>query len=326
MNRKVLLTLYLVGCAADQVTQPATTRHAPSFSTDSIPDSLPSVVKLIGAGDIAGCGKGYKDELTVPLILAEPDARVFAAGDLAYTYGSLADWVCYNASWGQFKDRTWPAIGNHELHASQTPPGKNYWDYWNGVGIDSGVAGVRGKGYYALWHGDWRLLVLNSDYAPYTGTDTSIGARRKVGMQEQATFIRADLTANPVKCQLAIFHRPRFTSVATMAPTGWVPPLYRALWDKRADVVIGGHHHQYERTERINYNGVIDTVRGFVQFVAGAGGANSLNYFLATPKPYSRARVRAYGVLFLELGAEGYRFEYRTIAGTVADSGSGVCR
>jgi hypothetical protein len=247
---------------------------------------------------------------------------VFAAGDLAYVYGTLAEWACYRQTWGQFKGRTWPAIGNHELHdASGTT---NYFDYWNGVGADSGVAGHRARAYYAVWHGAWRILFLNSDYL--AGSDTlPISKRRLAGSEEQAAFIRADLAANPTLCQMAIFHKPRFTSVSVMVPTGWVPPLYRAMTDMGGDIVIGGHHHQYERTAPVLADGTVDSLNGVVQFVSGGGGANTLNDFLATPKPYSRARVKAYGVLWLKLFPTKARFEFRDTLGVVRDGGYVPC-
>jgi hypothetical protein len=318
-STSLLLALAALACSGDQLTAPSLiSSRLPALQVRANSDT----VFLMGAGDIAGCASSYHDEATARLIRADPRARAFAAGDLAYTYGTLADWACYNASWGQFKDRTWPAIGNHELH---DPVGtRHYYDYWNGVGSDSGVAGRRGKAYYAVWHGAWRLLFLNSDYMAGDSTLTE-SQRHSLGMQEEVAFIKADLTAHPSLCQLAIFHRPRFTSVSDMVPTGWIPPLYKALIALGADIAIGGHHHQYERTAPVLLDGTVDEARGIVQFVAGGGGANSLNNFLATPKPYSRARVKAYGVLWLKLFPTKARFEYRDTLGVVRDGGYVKC-
>ncbi len=65
-------------CAPDQPTGPA-------YTPDLLRIRSPSdTVLFIGAGDIAGCPSGYKDEATAAILAKFPSALVFAAGDLAY--------------------------------------------------------------------------------------------------------------------------------------------------------------------------------------------------------------------------------------------------
>ena len=67
---------------------------------------------LLAAGDIAACASGG-DEATAKL-LASNSGTIAALGDLAYPSGTTADFGCYDASWGKYKSRTKPAVGNHE--------------------------------------------------------------------------------------------------------------------------------------------------------------------------------------------------------------------
>ncbi len=72
------------------------------------------VFVLVGAGDIASCKDPEGARATAKLIAQIP-GTVFAAGDLAYEKGSAEEFKnCYDPAWGRFKDRTKPALGNHE--------------------------------------------------------------------------------------------------------------------------------------------------------------------------------------------------------------------
>src|SRR5216684_4452833 len=82
---------------------------------------------LVGAGDIASCKALEGAQATAKLIEQIP-GTVWAAGDLAYEHGSAAEFKnCYGTTWGKFKDRTRPALGNHEY---ATPGAAAYFAYW----------------------------------------------------------------------------------------------------------------------------------------------------------------------------------------------------
>src|SRR5262249_19401103 len=72
---------------------------------------------LIGAGDIADCTDLSGAEATAKLLEANP-GTVMALGDLAYPDGTAENFKCYDKTWGRVKDRTRPAVGNHEFHSS----------------------------------------------------------------------------------------------------------------------------------------------------------------------------------------------------------------
>ena len=89
-------------------------------------------VVLVGAGDIAECGT-QGDEATAALIdgvIAEhSDAVVFTSGDNAYDGGLPEEFdECCAPSWGRFRDRTRPAVGNHEFGARMAAGYSDYFD------------------------------------------------------------------------------------------------------------------------------------------------------------------------------------------------------
>src|SRR5687767_10313019 len=118
---------------------------------------------LVGAGDIASCAS-QQDEATAELIEDIP-GTVFTLGDNAYEAGSAEDYAnCYDPAWGRFKDRTRPAIGNHEYYA-MPEDASAYFDYFGEV------AGEAGKGWYSYDVGEWHIVVLNSECEYIGGCD-----------------------------------------------------------------------------------------------------------------------------------------------------------
>ena len=127
-----------------------------------------------------------------------------------------------------------------------------------------GPAGDRSKGYYSFNVGTWHLIALNS-------TDHCTIIPCAAG-SAQETWLKADLAANPNYCTLAYWHDPRFNS-GHDGNADEMAPLFQALYNADADVVLGGHAHDYERFAPQNPSGVLDNARGIRQFVVGTGGA-----------------------------------------------------
>jgi len=259
-----------------------------------------ATVILMGAGDIA-IGSG-PEVATALLIDAEPSAFAFTAGDNAYDNGSTSDYVVYNASWGAFKSRTRPCPGNHEYH---TAGAAGYFGYF---GAQAGPSGV---GYFSYNIGDWHCISLDSE------VDMSPGS-------PQETWLRADLAANTALGTLAYWHRPTFSSGDIHGSQTDTAPLWKALQDFGADIVICGHDHEYERFALQTVNGVADPVRGIREFVVGTGGANL--YTITTTIANSEVHdTNTYGVLRLTLGPGTYAWQFVPIHGqTFTDSGNGV--
>ena len=88
-------------------------------------------------------------------------------------------------------------------------------------------------------------------------------------MQEQ--WLRADLAANPGACTLAYWHHPRFSS-GEHGNNAIMQPIWQALYDYGADLVLGGHDHDYERFAPQSPAGAADPSLGIREIVVGTGG------------------------------------------------------
>ena len=254
---------------------------------------------LVGAGDIADC-----DASATAALLDNIPGTVFTAGDNAYPNGSSADYTqCYDPSWGRHKVRTRPSPGNHDHNTSGAA---GYFGYFEAQ------AGPAGLGYYSYDVGAWHIISLDSNI------DMSAGSA-------QETWLRADLAASTKRCTIAYWHHPRFSSGTSHGSTGSTQPLWQALYDFGAEIVISGHDHEYERFAPQTADGTADAARGIREFVVGTGGAGL--YSLGTPLPNSEVgNDNSHGVLKLTLSDGSYTWEFIPVAGdSFRDSGSGTC-
>ena len=263
-------------------------------------------VVLVGAGDIADCRDLSGAEATAKLLEQVP-GTVMAVGDLAYPDGSKENFVCYDQTWGRVKARTRPAPGNHEFHAAGATP---YFDYFGAA------AGDPQQGYYSYELGSWHIVVLNSECADVGGCEAG---------SSQEKWLRQDLAAHPVACTLAYWHKPLFSSGGAHGNDLTVRPLWQALYDANADVIIGGHDHDYERFAPQSPEGVADESRGIREFVVGTGGKNQRPFGVIDTNSESRS-ADTFGVLKLTLHPGGYDWLFVPQAGKMfTDSGSGKC-
>ena len=274
-------------------------------SAGSHPADTESAV-LVGAGDIADCRDLSGAEATAKLLQQTP-GTVMAVGDLAYPDGSRKNFACYDKTWGRVKARTRPAPGNHEFVAPGAAP---YFEYFGAA------AGDPQNGYYSYELGTWHILVLNSECADVGGCGA--GSR-------QEKWLRADLAAHPAACTLAYWHKPLFSSGSAHGNDVSVKPLWQALYDANADVVVTGHDHDYERFALQNANGAADPARGIREFVVGTGGKNQRPFGDIDANSEAR-NADAFGVLKLTLHPGSYDWQFIPVAGkTFVDSGSGKC-
>jgi len=264
---------------------------------------------VVGAGDIASCDDLAGAYATAKLIEKIPGSTVFAVGDLAYPDGSDEQFAnCYGKTWGQFKDRTRPAPGNHEYHNQGASGYSRYW---------GAVAGDSAKAYYSYDLGQWHIISLNSECAQVGGCDAA---------SEQGKWLQKDLADHPAGCTLAYFHKPLFSSGLAHGADPEVKPLWEALYHAGADVVINGHDHDYERFAPQDPEGKIDDKHGIREFVVGSGGKNSHRVF-GLPQPNSEVRnADTFGVLKLTLHPKSYDWQFVPEEGkTFSDSGTGTC-
>lgn len=262
---------------------------------------------LVGAGDVADCADLSGAEATAKLLEQIPGI-VMVVGDLAYPEGTKEQFAnCYDKTWGRLKARTRPAAGNHEFHSRGATP---YLEYFGSA------AGSPQNGYYSYELGTWHVVVLNSECAEVGGCNA--GSR-------QEKWLRVDLAAHPAACTLAYWHKPLFSSGSAHGNDPLVKPLWQALYDANAEVVVTGHDHDYERFAPQNAEGTADAARGIREFVVGTGGKNHRPFGAIQPNSEVR-NADTFGVLKLTLRPNGYDWQFIPEAGkTFTDSGTGKC-
>jgi acid phosphatase type 7 len=273
--------------------------------TDEADPAPPIGGPVIGAaGDIATSSMRSRDTAA---LLGNVD-RVLTLGDNAYPDGTLVQFNSYyEPTWGQYKQKTHPSVGNHEYH---TVGAAGYFDYFGSR------AGPRGKGWYSYDLGSWHLIALNSACTEKPGeVSCTVGS-------EQEQWLRQDLAAHPNSCVLAYWHHPRWNT-GSKGNNSAVAPLWNALYDHGADVVLVGHDHNYQRHAPRNKSGAIDRTYGVRQFTAGTGGAGLYDISPTDTEVYNDT---THGVLEVTLSDGSYAWKFEPVAGhTFTDSGSDPC-
>ena len=288
---------------------------SPQVVASAEPPRLPTIA---AAGDIV-CAPGSKDPCrhleTLAVVEALGPDLVLPLGDNQYETGSENEYaVMYNLSWGRLRANSRPVPGNHEYQDDFTA--KGYFDFFNGRGAATGIAGERGKGYYSYNFGDWHFIALNSNCAHLNG-----GCRVN-SLQER--WLREDLQANRRPCTLAYAHHPRFSS-GINGSADYLGPLWQALYEYGVDVYLAGHDHHYERFAPQRPDGVSDPEHGIRQFVVGTGG-RSITPFRTMLANSEVQDTTSFGVLTLRLAPTGYQWKYLATPGMpLADSGTGTC-
>jgi 3',5'-cyclic AMP phosphodiesterase CpdA len=264
-------------------------------------------VTLVAAGDIAQCsGKppAQSAAARTAALVAQQDAVVLTLGDNAYEDGTPDEFAnCFDPTWGAFKYRIRPAIGNHD---ARTPGVAGYFGYFGSA------AGPAPLGYYSFDHGGWHIVVLNSEI------DVS-------ATSEQYRWLTADLAASKARCTIAVSHRPRFNSGADYGSLPEMGPVFDALYQAGVELLLSGHEHVYERFAPQKGDGTSAATRGVRQFVVGTGG-HVLNQFGATARNSDFRFNADWGVLRLTLGANEYSWQFLSVGGGAPlDAGSGSC-
>jgi len=287
---------------------PAPTPTVPDPNGPFVPPVVGGSVLFSGAGDIGECTGG---PAATGRMLANLGGTIFTTGDNAYPNGTFSDFNCYDSTWGSFKDRTYPVPGNHEYADDHRSDANAYFAYF---GTN---AGQPGRGYYAYDVGSWRIIALNSNFKSPESIGVGPGSA-------QMAFLQGELQTSHQRCVLAYWHHPLFTS-GQNGPSPDMRPIFRALYDANADVVLNGHDHIYERFKPQDADGRFDAARGIREFIVGTGG-----HPLLTPRATAAGNSDAFvsgqhGILKLTLNADSYAWEFVTTTGAVMDSGSGSC-
>lgn len=269
------------------------------------PSALAADPVLIAAGDIASCSSTGA-RATAALLDALP-GTVVTLGDNAYQSGTAAEFAnCYDPTWGRRRADTRPAPGNHDY---VTPGASAYYAYFGSA------AGDPARGYYSYDLGTWHIVAINSNCSAIGGCGAG---------SSQEMWLRADLAAHPASCTLAYWHHPLFSS-GSHGGQAYMQPIWNALYEAGADIILNGHDHIYERFGPQTPTGAADAAFGVREFIVGTGGAS--HYTVDKILPNSEARnTDTYGVLSLKLHPAGYDWQFVPEAGrSFSDNGSGTC-
>jgi hypothetical protein len=255
---------------------------------------------VMAAGDIARAG-GSGDEQTAALL--RPARAVLALGDLAYPAGTLAQFrAFYGPSWGAYRGKTRPVPGNHE---------------W----LTRGAAGYEAymrqpdRHWYSFNLGRWHLIALDSSCAKAGGCKRG---------SPQYRWLKADLRRNTRRCVLAYWHHPRWSVSVNRRGLAKVKPFWDLLYAARADVVLNGHDHNYQRWTPLDPAGR-PRANGLRQFVVGTGGASLYRFGRTDARVRSRSAV-SFGVLRLVLRPGAYEWRFLPTRGRFTDSGRASCQ
>ncbi len=298
---------------------------------------------LAGAGDIACnqaerngttlCGSvrcDCKDPATATQLGTIAPDLIFTLGDNQYENGALADYDAnFDLFWGQHSPIR-PAPGNHEYNgnANVTACGgsgnfcsasaymrANYYGYFSAV---KSQFDPNGNGWYSYDvqtsnpARPWHVVVLNAAICD-SASLTWANAANCSSTSAQVQWLNGDLAANAGKCILAYWHEPRFSAAEHGNNTAYTP-FWAALHAARADVILQGHDHAYERYPALAANGVPDS-SGPISFVVGTGGRDSGGCHAATPSP-SVCQGNTFGAMKLTLHPNSWEYDFTSVAGT----------
>ncbi|KAA6212794.1 alkaline phosphatase [Streptomyces albofaciens JCM 4342] len=275
---------------------------SPAGRADAAPDrpaARAGGFTVVAAGDIAERCTASSSSCVHPKTAAQvkkiDPAFVLTMGDNQYDDARLKDFQkYYDTSWGAFKAKTHPVAGNHETY---DPAGKlsGYKSYFGSV------AYPKGKSYYSFDHGNWHFVALDSN-----SLDSA-----------QTKWLKDDLAGNSKKCVAAYWHHPLFSS----GEHGNQPvsrSVWKLLYDAKAELVLNGHDHHYERFAPQDPDGKADP-DGLVELLAGMGGANP--YKIEEVQPNSEKRLtKTFGVVKLNFTDDGFSWDLVGTDGKTKDS------
>jgi 3',5'-cyclic AMP phosphodiesterase CpdA len=260
-------------------------------------------VVVYAAGDIAECrGKpaGVSSAaLTAKLI--QPGATVLVPGDSAYPFATSETLQsCYEPTWGAFRATTLAVPGNHDYVDGRSDDFRAYFGN-----------GAAATGYFSRRVGEWQVIGLDSE---------------QVGdsLERQYAWLQATLReTSAVRCTLAFWHRPAFSSGIEHGSSEKMQRFWALLERHGAEFVLNGHEHFYEAFGPLDATGR-EAPDGMREFVVGTGGARL--YPIWKPVHQSRVRHARHGVLKLTLDAGSYSWQFIDTRGRVLDAGAAACR
>jgi hypothetical protein len=309
-----------------------------------------SGITIVATANLGKCG-GELDTLSAKVVAAANPDYVFMLGTSAMPESgrvtTLQDYMnCYDPVWGQFKNKTYATVGDHEIDIDSFPP-----KYGSGMasGLDAYFGASRvgppGKNWQSFDLGSWHVIALNVQSPGGYKRPEQIAYHAGTA---QLNWLESDLQSHPNKCTLAVWYESMWISSSHYSSTTDtlhkndyrvqdVRGVWTKLYDNNADLVINGWPRIYERFAPMFYaNGydhptetewAADPVRGIRQITTGLGGDGPINADPAVVRlPTSEYRSGGNGVLKVVLGDGVNSWEFlNTKYSHIQDSGRGTC-
>lgn len=339
---------------------PYAQHYGPTYTLAAVGDIACEPDTAENSGTPAELKCGSPDEGGLPAEYAtaaqaqamHPDL-VALLGDEQYEVGKLSDFEnSFEQAWGGLKMLERPAPGNHEYYAytkhgdnEAAQNGTGYFGYFNGhdqagAPYSQGQAGddtSTNQGWYSYDLGHWHVISLNIECnsAPF---DNDCSTTDSGLLAQETQWLARDLHSDHASCTLAYWHQPTFSATTAAAPGidpsapgagsqegGVADAWWKLLYQAHATLILNGHEHVYARFRPMNPAGQYDPKHGITQMIIGTGGED-LDTLAKTGSTFDNPNVvtgqdEAFGVSNLQLGPDGYSWDYRpALAGPGFDS------
>ena len=335
----VFTTGVLVWFAAAPVATSARAERPPIPSpTSTVSPRVPVPARRVvigAAGDIACAADAGSDDHpdscqyddTADLLIGL--TGILVLGDGQYERGDYEAYRrYYGPTWGRFIRHTYPVPGNHEYAEDPSSIPDGYFRYFG-----ARVKGPDGLGYYSfdLPKGCvpddgvcWHFIALSSELCFTGGGCGPVPSPGEVGSGSRMyAWLRRDLRSHPnadYPCTLAYWHHPLFSVSDGSGATSGTRPLWQLLYDARADVVLNGHSHNYQRWLPQDPFGSYDPIRGIREFVAGTGGASKYRLQVGSAASnLATAQNVSFGIIRFSLSKASYSWRWVPAAGQPGD-------
>jgi len=205
--------------------------------------------------DIRASSAAIRRVLVQAIAEASP-AFIFIGGDISYNGDDTSDWKVWDTEtevWRQRQITVYPALGNHDLHGSQTVALSNYFQRF---------PIVENNRYYSVRAANTLMLVLDSSLDETSGPQGDWLAKKLANVPPDVDFV------------FLILHHPPYTNSSDKAlgaghsarhPEQLLAQMLEQCQARSHArfVVFSGHVHNYEHQEH----------GGVIYFVTGGGGA-----------------------------------------------------
>jgi Calcineurin-like phosphoesterase len=244
-------------------------------------------------------------------------AAVLGLGDFQYDCGSLWDYDhSYKPSYGRLDNWMYPTVGNHEYKTGtdkyqDSCPASNRTaqNYFNR--IPRSHPATNGRYWFNL--GSWHFVSLNANCSHAGGCAST---------DHQTRWLRRNLNHTTKRCIAAFWHQPLYTGANTGVNKAY-EPWWQVLHKHRADLVLNGHIHNYQRFHPMDASGN-RTSSGTTEYIVGTGGEAQVDV-PTSASPHPATWKRAFGFLRLRLTSTGWHSRFITAGGHVFDEHAGTC-